>query len=131
MKKLVLWVCLIGTLAFILGQSSMISDWIEQKYVNEDPQSEEAPKVLYQIGKYCYFLSNNERALKSWNRVLTEYEETHWAAASLFMIGKTHEKRGEVLQARLAFRRMGKDYPFEEEWVAKANAKLEEYERNY
>ena len=131
MKKLIVWVCLLGTLAFVLGQSTLISDWIEEKYVDVDPDREDAPKVLYQVGKYCYFLSNHDRALRSFNRVLTDYEESPWAAASLFMVGKAHEKKGEVLQARLAFRRMEKDYPYETEYVEKAALKLEEYERNY
>ncbi len=131
MKALIVWVCIIGVLAFTLGQSTMIADWIEEKYVDVDPEPEDAPKVLYQTGKYCYFLSNHDRAMQNFQRVLKEYEESHWAAASLFMSGKIHEKKGALLQAKIAFRQMEKDYPYETEYVEKANLKLKELERGF
>ncbi len=132
MKKIIVWVCFIGTLSFVLGQSTMIVDFLESKLIDQESESTDAPKLLYQMGKYCYSLSNLERAAKCFGRVLEDHSEViPWAPASLFMIGKIHEKKGAILQARLTFERMEEDYPYEEEYLEKAAAKLSELERAY
>ncbi len=132
MKKVIIWVCFLGTLSFVLGQSTMIVDYIESKFIDQESESTDAPKLLYQMGKYCYSLSNLERASECFKRVLEDHAEViPWAPESLFMIGKIHEKKGEILQARLAFGRMEEDYPYEDEYLEKAAAKLLELERVY
>ena len=129
MWKVIVWVCIIGLLGFALGQSTMITNWLEEKYVNVDPDNPEAPKLLYQMGNYCYFLSNHENGMRLFSRIVEEYPYSDWAAPSLFMIGKSHEKRGEILQAKLVLRRIEKEYPADEEHIELANKKIKEMSR--
>jgi outer membrane protein assembly factor BamD (BamD/ComL family) len=131
MKVAIVWICFLGSLAFVLGQSTLVVDYIQEKTVDVDPEREDAAKLLSQMGKYCYTLSNLTRAEQSYTRVVEKYPKSPFAAASLFMIGKIHEKRGHILQAKKTFRRMEVEFPLDEEYVAKAAEKIKELTKAY
>ena len=130
MKKAIIWVCFIGVLAFMLVQSTMISTWIEEKYVAPDRSSEKSQKLTFQLGMYCYYLSNLDRAETLFKGVVDNYPESKWAHPSLFMTGKIHFKRGDLFFARTAFERLLEEYGYlEDEYCEKSKKQLQELRR--
>jgi tol-pal system protein YbgF len=79
-------------------------------FLQQYPNHPGVPDALHFLGE-TYESAAPDSAVARWNEVVTRFPRSPRAPESLFKLGLTAERRGDLATARVTFQRLVKEYP--------------------
>ena len=70
------------------------------------PRDQRVPEALYWIGKSYSKLGDRERAVKTFQKILTRHPDSEWADDALFLTGNIYREAGDMKKALTFYGRL-------------------------
>jgi len=135
MKKLLLVVVFLIAGVVVILNTSMVGDQASA-WAEANPKDPNAPEVLYRAGRWCDVMGNDEKAKALYMQLVEEYPKRgDLCAPALYYVASDLANGSYIValrkQAIPYLKKILDEYPYQEDWRAKAQQLDDELEKTH
>jgi len=135
MKKILMVAVLLIAVVVVVLNTSMVGDQASA-WAEANPKDENAPEVLYRAARWCDVMGNDEKAKALYLQLVQEYPKRGDLCAPALYYTASDLASGSYIvalrkQAIPYLKKILDEYPYQEDWRAKAQQLDDELEKTH